>query len=698
MSKRDREGAEHIQMEFGGTADKVVQAARVDTMHVTVNAHLGAGQSGGNGDQSPPTRPSEVAPPPRMFFARHDVLRNLSVLVDSDGAALILIHGWKGIGKSAVVSQWLVHNAQRFPDGERYINLADYHQNGGIAQALRDLLRRLSIDDDALRGPLSDLISRYRCHFADKHGVIVVDNVTAIEQAEQFLTNNPGLLVVAISRKELASLECEPVRVEAFTEAEGLAFLKTSGLENRVEAEPGPTAELLRLCGGFPRHIHRVAAQLKHRGSLRIADFVTELRLQSEPMLAVFDDAYAELSAPAAHLYRLLSVFPGHRVDNGAMCAATGFDEGTVVQLLEELRTWGLVTETGPGLHEIDEAVARHAKACADRDASAQTMRDALLGCLRHYSLLAAYADETIMGDRLRVSPKPPARSQPLFPNQGAAQEWMRKNRALLAALVRQANEAGLYELCWALADNMWAHYTNEKRPLEAASIYHLAAASARATPDYAALSRMLGLEAKSLTDAGEYDAALTIANEAEQVAPPEETPMGARLRSSAIEFQGRAQHKGGYLTSAQDSYQRALAMAPRPRSRGLLHRFLAQAHRQRDETELALSECDRSIACFKQAQDVRNLAISTLEKARLLRASGHKTEAISEFRHAQLLLAQTAAHYYESQAWHEISQLTEGQERIDALWQQLRLLRLISDPAQNEIAQLLRQHEPDAR
>jgi len=78
--------------------------------------------------------PRQLPAPVRHFVGRLDEQSALDALLDSvsasPGPVLAAITGTAGIGKSALALQWAHRAAQRFPDGQLYVNLRGYDPVG----------------------------------------------------------------------------------------------------------------------------------------------------------------------------------------------------------------------------------------------------------------------------------------------------------------------------------------------------------------------------------------------------------------------------------------------------------------------------------------------------------------------------------------------------------------------------------------
>jgi hypothetical protein len=100
--------------------------------------------------------PHQLPAGPRHFAGREDELGVLTgLLADAgglDGAVVIsAIGGTAGIGKTALAVHWAHHVADRFPDGQLYVNLRGYDPEEPMpaADALAGFLRALGVPGHA---------------------------------------------------------------------------------------------------------------------------------------------------------------------------------------------------------------------------------------------------------------------------------------------------------------------------------------------------------------------------------------------------------------------------------------------------------------------------------------------------------------------------------------------------------------------
>jgi len=136
----------HVENEFSGEADAVVQAGAV---HGGVHFHSGRTFS------FPP--PRQLPGGTAKFVNREASLRQLDALLaslsdeaadkGSSTAIISAVAGAPGVGKTALALHWAHRVRDQFPDGDLYIDMHGYGSEPSLTeeQALDSFLRALSV-------------------------------------------------------------------------------------------------------------------------------------------------------------------------------------------------------------------------------------------------------------------------------------------------------------------------------------------------------------------------------------------------------------------------------------------------------------------------------------------------------------------------------------------------------------------------
>ncbi|TDD02155.1 hypothetical protein E1294_51325 [Nonomuraea diastatica] len=182
---------------------------------------------------------------------------------------IFALSGCGGVGKSALAIHAAHQIAGHFPDGQLYVDL-----HGAItdieplqpAEALRRFLCSLGLAETAVPASVEEAAARFRSMTNGKRVLVVLDNARDAEQVRPLIPGGVGCGVIMTCRRTVAPFGGVVHRdLDVLSEQEaGLLLSRLVGPE-RVEAEPGAVASVVRLCGGLPLALCIVAARLAAR-------------------------------------------------------------------------------------------------------------------------------------------------------------------------------------------------------------------------------------------------------------------------------------------------------------------------------------------------------------------------------------------------------------------------------------------------
>ncbi|MDQ3456830.1 MAG: hypothetical protein M3513_15525 [Actinomycetota bacterium] len=165
---------------------------------------------------------------------------------------------------------------QLFPDGRILARLNDGPRAAG--RAMGGCLRALGVSDAAMPDELEERSVLLRERLAGRAVLVVLDGAGSAEQVRPFLPDAGRAALVVTSRQRLDSID-GLVHLELTLLAEPDAVLlleKVVGAE-RIRAEPGACADLVRYCDGLPLALRIAAARLAARPSWTVADLGSRL-------------------------------------------------------------------------------------------------------------------------------------------------------------------------------------------------------------------------------------------------------------------------------------------------------------------------------------------------------------------------------------------------------------------------------------
>jgi hypothetical protein len=384
-------------------------------------------------------------------------------------AAICVIAGMGGIGKTALTVQWGHRVRHQFPDGDLYVNLRGFHPSGGpmsSTEALGLLLAALGVPGDSIPHSADERAGLYRTMLASRRVLLVLDNASDVEQVRPLLPGAPGCVVLVTSRNRLAGLVARDgaqrigLDVLAPDEAE-LLLHKTIG-PARTAAEPAATTELAERCGRHPLALRVAAERVSATDGSSIATVAGELadRRQRLAVLAAPDDegstvravfgwSYDRLSPPAARLFRLLGLPDSPDIGLPAVAALASTTSELLADPIAELVAAHLVTETARdryGCHDLLRLYAADQVQAYESD----TERRAAVRGMAGWYLHSAYAAQVALSPSLPpMQPEPVRLAEPpmTFDSPGTALAWFDAERTNLVAVTRLCETYGLQRI-----------------------------------------------------------------------------------------------------------------------------------------------------------------------------------------------------------------------------------------------------------
>lgn len=440
--------------------------------------------AGGRGVPSPrPPAPDEpdcraqLPPRPEAFIGREDDLALLDAALPAEGTTspatvITVVGGAPGTGKTTLAVHWAHQVADRFPDGQLYVDLLGYAADGAVlrpGEAIRSLLEGFGVPAGRMPTDLDAQAAMYRSLFAGRRVLVVLDNARSAEQVRPLLPGAPGCMVVVTSRDQLSGLlvfhGARYLLLEALSTDEALEFLSRRLGARRVADEPSAALEIVERCGRLPLALAVVCARAAARPTAAPADLAGELRRShggpdtfatggtAPDVRAVFSWSYRALPPTAARLFRLLSLCPGSEVSLHAAAALAGLEPRDARAALGELTRAQLCTEHRPdrfAAHGLLRAYS-HELARGDDPEEYLAARRRLLD---HY-LHSAHAAVTRLAPHFEKVPlaAPVAGAAPLvFDDHDRAHAWLTTERSVLQAAVEQDVNDGVGEYAWRLA------------------------------------------------------------------------------------------------------------------------------------------------------------------------------------------------------------------------------------------------------
>ncbi|MEU8402177.1 BTAD domain-containing putative transcriptional regulator [Nonomuraea sp. NPDC048892] len=648
------------------------------------------------GDAPPVPRavPRQLPAAVAGFAAREAELTALDALLpQSDGTrspSIVVIAGTAGVGKTTLAVHWTHRVADRFPDGQLYIDLRGYDPSQEAvrpAAAVRELLDALRVPPHRMPDSPAAQAGLYRSLLAGRRMLVLLDNARDAAQVAPLLPGAPGCLVVVTSRDHLTGLVmtygAHPLTVDLLSPEDARRLLAARLGHDRIAAEPEAVEEIVRRCAGLPLALAIVAARAAihpaHPLSALAAEFGDALGAldRAVDVRAIFSWSYETLTdEAAARTFRLVAgLHPGPECTPDAAASLMSVPVERVRAPLAELTRANLLTEHTPGRyagHDLLRAYA--AELCAARDDDRDAARHRVVD---HYVQSAFAAAGHLHGrtETIALAAPRPGVSVTGFAGTDAAMAWFENERPALLAALDLAAGLGLDRQVCRLAGALFVFLHRRGRWHDRAETQRAAVAAARRLGDPVEEARACRNLAAALADLGRFDDAHHHLDAALEQDVPSGQAWTHYFRDLVYGFQGREADALDAARRAHDLFERlgdevgqAVALTDLGWYHGRLgdhgqaldlceqalvrHQKLGnrpyEAHTWSCLADLRLQQGDPAgaVPCYRQALDVfRELGDSYGEASTLAHLgachhlAGDRPAAGEQWRHARALL-----------------------------------------------------------
>jgi DNA-binding SARP family transcriptional activator/Tfp pilus assembly protein PilF len=458
--------------------------------------------------------PRQLPPAARYFAGRTSELKALAGLLEATAGAgrtvvVSAIGGAAGVGKSALALHWAHQVAERFPDGQLYINLRGFDPSGAPVtpkDAIRGFLDAFQLPPAAVPASPDAQVGLYRSLLAKRRMLIVLDNARHAEQVRPLLPGGPGCLVVVTSRSRLtglvASEGAHSITLDLLTDAEARELLARRLGAKRLADEPAAVANLIKMCARLPLALSIAAARAATNSGLSLAALATELAEAGLDALATDEDAtdiravfswsYQNLSKTAAHTFRLLGVHPGPDISAAAAASMVGLSQPEARRALGELTGVQLIQESARDRFAFHDLLRAYAAELADARGDLAERQAAVRRMLDHYTCTARDADRLLdpLRDPIAASPPAPGVTAGNLASYAEALAWFQAEHRVLRAAVTVAAHAGLDAYAWQLAWALTTYFNRCGHWQDWAYVQRTALASAERINDTAGQAR----------------------------------------------------------------------------------------------------------------------------------------------------------------------------------------------------------------
>ena len=320
---------------------------------------------------------------PCGFVGRHDLLDELDASRGAGRyppAVVSAVSGMPGVGKTTLAVHWAWRTADRFPDGQLYVNLRGFDRAAAPmspVDALDVFFTALQVAPDRVPAGLDARVGLYRSLLADRRMLVVLDNARNAEHIETLLPAASGCHAVVTSRDQLTGLVsahgAHLLTVDPLAADEAWLMLARRLGSDRVAAEPRAVREIVVRCARLPLALAIVAARAASNPTFPLAVLADELCPAqtcldalsdggpATDVRAAFSWSYRTLSGAAARLFRLLGQHPGPEVTVPAAARLAGIPTEQTRLLLAELTRAHLIEERTPGRYTVHDLLRGYA-------------------------------------------------------------------------------------------------------------------------------------------------------------------------------------------------------------------------------------------------------------------------------------------------------------------------------------------------
>jgi DNA-binding SARP family transcriptional activator len=609
--------------------------------------------------------PRELPAPVSRFVGRAGELATLTGLLDQaeqTPTAIVIsaIGGTAGVGKTALAVRWAHQVADRFPDGQLYVNLRGYDpdQPMASADALAGFLRALGVPGQDIPAGEEERAARYRSLVAGQRMLVVLDNASEAGQVRPLLPGTSACAVLVTSRHSLPGLVARDgaARLDlGLLRLEDAVSLLRELIGERATVDPEATAALAGHCCCLPLAL-RVAAELANaRSDIPLADLVAELADQQQRLAmleadgdprtavrAVFSWSYRSLDPGAARAFRLAGLHPGPDFDAHALAALAETSPGDADRMLSTLARGHLIQCSAPGrygMHDLLRAYAREQAAASDGDGSCQ---HAVTRLFDYYLATAAAAMDILYPAEAHVRPSVPPSGTvvPAMPGEAAARAWLDRERANLVAVVVHCAGHGWAAHAKGLAGTVYRYLIIGSHLSEAHTIYSQALTAAQHSGDPAG-------EAEALNGLGSIG---VMKGHFRDAADHYQAALERYRQCDSRAGQARVLHNLGVTEHYLQNHQAAV---------GYFHRAIAAFEAAEDHLGAArvmgdLATAETELGSYDQAEEHLQRAVPVLRAAKHRSGEADALARIGDLNSARGQLAQAASCYEQSVSIHK--------------------------------------------
>ncbi|HEX6682745.1 MAG TPA: BTAD domain-containing putative transcriptional regulator [Candidatus Limnocylindrales bacterium] len=403
--------------------------------------------------------PKRLPPDIAHFVGRDEELAGVTELATSERSGFVqiaAIYGPGGVGKSALATRAAHSLADRFPDGQLYLDLQGSTpglQVMDALDALGRLLRALGVENRRVPNNVQEAAAVFRELTVGKRMLFLFDNAGGTAQVRPILPSEPDCFVIVTSRTMLSTLDnAVHTKLDVLTDDESAALIGRFDGRAASPSEREHVTAIVRLCGRLPLAIRVAAARLGASPQWTLKDFAENLKsahsrldlLQQEDLdvRASIMVSHRALQTAHAELLGYVGLLDCSDIPLSVAAALVDRTLDGAHELLRKLVDEQLIRAPSAdryGMHDLIRLYVREEAALDEA-----TDHPAFLRALDHYAATAATAAAILFPGNPRLPTHEPRSRVPIkLSNEDDARAWIDSELANIISLARQVAHAG---------------------------------------------------------------------------------------------------------------------------------------------------------------------------------------------------------------------------------------------------------------